>query len=460
MVPLFFNIIFYRGLMPLEIYTYLLIAIVVILLILIVYYRFKIRNIYKRFKKFSEILSSGISRLDDKKISTSSKQGSSIINTYNGFQNIRELVNSVSGQFKKNLKITDTIMNSISMGIMIVRSDRKIIKINESLLSLFHLENRKVVGETTMMVFNNAKLESMIINTIEERISKKENIIFYEDEDLHLDVETVPIEFESNNIEDKNISIESEAGKELNILVLIRNITQEIEFSKLRSQFVANVSHEMRTPLTSIKGYLETVADTGLEDRQIVEKYLSRGLEEVDRLNFLIEDILDLSRIEYRRNVIFKSDIDLVEVIKDSIASVDLLAEENNIAIEFECSKGSIKYKSDEELFRQMIGNIIKNTIFYSGSGSKLRIGIYEDEKNIYLNFTDNGNGIAEKDLPYIFQRFFRGKSPYSSKRIGSGLGLSIVKHTVDLHGGKIKVTSRPNIETSFDIVLPKDTEK
>lgn len=442
--------------MPSEIYTYLLIAIILILLILTIYYRFKIRNLHKRFKKFSEILSSGIRGFSDKIINTSTSNESYRSNTYNGFQNIRELVSSVSVQLKKNLRLIDTIMDSVSMGIMIVRSDRKIIKINESLLCLFHLENRKVCGKTTMMVFNNAKLESMIIDAIENRTSRKENIIFYGDEDLHLDIETIPIEFEPD-AEDKSISIETEAGRELSILVLVRNVTQEIEFSKLRSQFVANISHEMRTPLTSIKGYLETVVDAGPGDRQMVEKYLNRGLEEVDRLNFLIEDILDLSRIEYRRNMIFKSEIDIVEVIKDSIASVDLLAEENNIAIEFEYSKGSIKYKSDEELFRQLVSNIIKNTIFYSGSGSKLKISLSEDEENIYLNFTDNGNGIAEEDLPYIFQRFYRGKSPYSSKRIGSGLGLSIVKHTVDLHGGKIKVTSRPNIETSFDIVLPKD---
>jgi len=444
--------------MTLAIYIYLLIAIVLLLLAMAIYYHFKIRNIYKRFTKIPDILSSGIREPGNKNLIASIERKSPRLNTYNGFQNIKELVNNISEQFKRNLKLTDTILDSVSMGIMIVGSDRKIIKINSPLLSLFHLKNRKADGETTMMVFNNVKLESMITDTIKNRISKKENIIFYGDEDLHLNIETIPVEFEDDYVGDKSISIEPEPGRELNVLVLARNITQKIEFSKLRSQFVANVSHEMRTPLTSIKGYLETVVDSGLKDRHLAEKYLNKGLQEVDRLNFLIKDILDLSRIEYRRNVIFKSDIDLVEIIKDSIDSVDILAEENNITIEFEHTEDSIKYRSDEELLQQLIGNIIKNTIFYSGSGSKLKIHLSGDEENIYLNFTDNGNGIAEEELPYIFHRFFRGKSPYSSKRIGSGLGLSIVKHTVDLHGGKIKVTSRPNIETSFDIVLPRDT--
>lgn len=442
--------------MQTEIYMYLLIAVVMILLILTVYYRFKIKNIYKRFKKFSDIISSGISGFDSNGIKAFAEQKSLDSIRHNGFQNIIGLVNSASGQLEKNLKLIEAIMDSVHMGIMIVQSNRRIIKINKSLLDLFNLENRKVSGETTMMVFNNAKLESMIIAAIDKQASKKENIIFYGDEDLHLNIETIPIAYGSDSAEDKNINLKTGGGKELSILVMVRNMTQEAEFSKLRSQFVANVSHEMRTPMTVIKGYMETIIDSGLEDRERVEKYLNRGLKEVDRLNLLVEDILDLSRIEYKRNIIFKSDIDLVEIIRESIALVDLLAEENNIAIDFEYTKDSIKYRSDEELFRQLIGNIIRNAIYYSGSGSKLKIRLLEDREYIRLDFTDNGGGIDREDLPYIFQRFFRGKSTYSSKKIGSGLGLAIVKHTVDLHGGKIKVTSKPNIETNFNIVLPK----
>ncbi len=439
-----------------EIYIYLLAIVVLILLVLTIYYHLRVKKIYRHFKTLLDILSSGISEISNIGIDNSSVHVSSKLNEYERFRDVKELINNISEQFKKNSKLIDTVLNNMSMGIMIIGIDKKIIKINASLLNLFHLESSKVIGENIMMVFSNAKLESMVADTIKDRKQKKEDMKFYGYEDLYLTIETIPLEFDYNT-GSKSISIKAEAGKEISVLVLAENVTQEVEFSKLRSQFVANVSHEMRTPLTSIRGYLETILGSGIKDKKLVRKYLNKGLEEVNRLNFLIKDILDLSRIEYRRNVIFANDIDLVEVIRESIDSLDFLADENNITVEFEHTKDSIKYRSDEELFRQLAGNIIENAMFYAGSGSRLKINLSEDEENIYLNFADNGKGILKEDLPYIFQRFFRGKSPYSLKRIGSGLGLSIVKHTVDLHGGRVEVTSRPNIETSFKIVLPKN---
>lgn len=438
------------------IYIYLLAAVVLILLALTIYYNLRVKSIYRHLKKFLDILSSSIREISDIDIDTSSVNGSSKLNGYERFWDVKELINNISEQFKKNSKLIDTVLNNMSMGIMIVGNDKKIIKINASLLNLFHLENRRVIGENIMMVFGNAKLESMLTDTMKNKKQKKEDIKFYGNEDLYLAIETIPLEFEHNGTGNKNISIGEEAGKEINVLVLAENVTQEVEFSKLRSQFAANVSHEMRTPLTSIRGYLETTLGSGLKDKKLARKYLGKSLEEVDRLTLLIKDILDLSRIEYKRNMIFRNDIDLVEVLRESIDSLEFLANENDITVEFKHNKDSIKYRSDEELFRQLTGNIIENTMFYAGSGSRLKIHLSEDEKNIYLNFTDNGKGIAKEDLPYIFQRFFRGKSPHSLKRIGSGLGLSIVKHTVDLHSGELEVTSRPNIETSFKITLPK----
>lgn len=443
--------------MPLEVYIFMLAVVVLVLLTLVIYYHFRIKRIYRNFKKFLDILSTGINKFSNTGIDDSSAYAASRLNESSGFLAFKKLMSDISEQFERKSKLIDTVLNNMPIGIMIVGRDKKIIKMNDSLLNLFHLENSRVIGENIMMVFSNAKLESMIEDTINNKKQKKEDIKFYGYEDLYLNIETTPIEFRSDKKLGNSASIGEEAGEEINVLVLAENVTQEVEFSKLRSQFVANVSHEMRTPLTSIKGYLETIIGSGLKDKKLIRKYLNKCLEEVERLSFLIKDVLDLSRIEYRRNVIFTNDIDLVEIIRESIKSLDFLADENNITVEFEHKKDSIKYRSDEELFRQLVENIIENAIFYTGSGSKLVIDLSEDKENIYLNFTDNGRGIAKEDLPYIFQRFFRGRSPYSLKRIGSGLGLSIVKHTVDLHGGRIEVASRPNIETSFKIILPKN---
>ncbi len=240
------------------------------------------------------------------------------------------------------------------------------------------------------------------------------------------------------------------------MLILFKNITPEIEFSKLRSQFVANVSHEMRTPLTSIKGYLETLIEDDLKNKQIIKKYIGKSLEEVNRLGNLIEDVLNLSHIEFKRNLMFLKEYNLIDIINDCINSLNLLAKKYDIKISFIYNTNPINYKTDGELFEKLVKNLIENTIFHAGRKVKLEISLNENDSNISLVFTDNGIGIEKQDLPYIFQRFYRGKSSFSSGNLGSGLGLSIVKHIVELHNGKISVISTPNIETKFSIIFPK----
>jgi len=338
--------------------------------------------------------------------------------------------------------LLDAVLDNIPFGSLILDDQSRILRINDSLASLFYLDKNNCIGKKTILVFNNKNFEDLISKSYMELKPQKEEILFYGDEDTSLDIETVPIK-----------TLENE---KLYLLVLIRNATQEVEFAKLRSQFVANVSHEMRTPLTSIKGYIETVLEDELTNKEIIKKYLTKSLGEVDRLSYLIEDVLDLSNIEYKRNVLFRQEYDLVDLIKECIRSASFLAEKNDVAIEFDFGTNPVKYITDEELFRQLVKNMIENSIFHAGRGIKLNIKLEEKNDNIRLIFLDNGTGIAEKDLPYIFQRFYRGKNPYSSRSIGSGLGLSIVKHIIELHNGKIEVTSTPGAETKFIITLPK----
>ncbi|MCL5072895.1 MAG: ATP-binding protein [Actinobacteria bacterium] len=364
-------------------------------------------------------------------------------------ENTLEKVNAeiADNQIKNNrlllqTVLLDTVLDNIPFGTLILDDQSRILRINDSLASLFYLDKNDCIGKKTILVFNNKNLEDLISKSYTELKPQKEEILFYGDEDTSLDIEIIPIK-----------TLENEKTY---LLILIRNATQEVEFAKLRSQFVANVSHEMRTPLTSIKGYIETVLENDLADKEIIKKYLTKSLSEVDRLSYLIEDVLDLSNIEYKRNILFKQEYNLVELISECIQSASFLAEKNDVEIEFSYDTDPIKYITDEELFRQLVKNMIENSIFHAGKGIKLNIILEGKNDIIRLIFSDNGTGIAEQDLPYIFQRFYRGKNPFSSRSIGSGLGLSIVKHIIELHNGKIEVSSIPNIETKFIISLPK----
>jgi len=428
--------------MPLYFYIIILSITALVLLVLMLYYRFRMKYIYDRFQKFYKVLSSSIREMNTKKEYFDNGRMS-----YDDIENIKELIDSFSQRFKEKTIFLDSVLNNINQGILIVDRERKILKINESLADLFYLDPRKVRGQKTIRVFNNGKLEELIGKVLDRNTPLRQDVIFYSDEDLYLSIEAIPSGPGSGTEED--------SSKGSSIIMIFENATQEVEFSRLRSQFAANVSHEMRTPLTSIKGYIETVTDSDLNDIKMVRDYLEKSLEEVERLNFLIKDVLDLSKIEYRRNVLFQEDNDLVAIIKDIIGSLEFLAKKNGISIDFTYSEESIPYNTDEELFRQLVRNILENSIFYSGKGSKVEVSLEEKKDHILLEFIDNGIGIKKEDLPFIFQRFYRGKPDISLRRIGSGLGLSIVKHTVDLHGGNIKVESIPGVRTKFTIILP-----
>lgn len=434
--------------MPQYFYIIILIIISLVLLGLVLYFRSRMNYVYSRFKRFSDTLSSSISGINGIQMAANKDNKNSKI-AYNDTEGIKELIDSFSLEFRKNSKLLDSLLNNVKQGILLIDGNKKILRMNESLLDLFSMDSRQIIGQKTILVFNNGKLEKLIDKVLKEKTPVKEDVVFYSDEDIYLNIEAFPVYLK------KAGDISMDDFKTINILVIIDNTTQEVEFSKLRSQFVANVSHEMRTPLTSIRGYIETVLDTDLKDKKIEKDYLKKSLKEVEKLNFLIKDVLNLSKIEYSRNILFEEKNDLVAIIKDIIKSLNFLAKKNKVRIDLKYSKEHIFYNTDEELFTQLVRNIIENSIFYSGRGSDLNIGIEEKEDYILLVFSDNGMGIKKEELPFIFQRFYRGKPGISAKRIGSGLGLSIVKHTVDLHNGNIEVESTPGIETKFTIKFP-----
>ncbi len=347
---------------------------------------------------------------------------------------------------ERETELVDLVLNSIDPGALIIDCSKKISRINENILNSFYLKKDEVLGRKTAFVFKNEKLEKSIGRVLDkpDRYSKK--ITFYGDEDRSFLVEIIPI--------NSGTRLYGEKCKEL--LILFENITQEVEFSRLRSQFVANISHEMRTPLTSIRGYIDTILNDESMDRKKVKDYLGRSLEEVERLNFLIRDVLNLSNIEFKRNVLFEKEYNLVYLIEETIKSLNFLAEKNETKISFNCSSDLINYQTDEELFTRMVRNIIENSIFYGGKRAEVNVDLKEDRSNILITIRDNGRGIDKDELPYIFQRFYRGKSSKSSRQIGSGLGLSIVKHTVELHKGRINARSAPGKETVFEIIMPK----
>jgi two-component system, OmpR family, phosphate regulon sensor histidine kinase PhoR len=438
----------------------ILFIIILILIILFFIYRKKNNSSQDKIQiLIRDLLSSLIKKLNSADPKSNYSLMENIIPGYNkiiiieeDINYLKKLLNLFIGRNDKMIYLFDYVVENIPYGILLIDYEKRIVKINSSLINLFYLNGEEILGLKTIFVFNNNNLENMISSAFDELKVQNGKILFYGDEDIELEIEVLPITIKE--------PLDETGDKEVYQLILFKNATPEIEFAQLRSKFVANISHEMRTPLTSIKGYLETLAEEDLKNSKVAKKYLRNSLDEVEQLSNLIEDILNLSHIEYKRNTIFLKEYNLVKVIKEYITSLDLLAKRNEIKIRFSYNTDPINFKTDIELFEKLVKNLIENTIFHAGKKVLLKINLNEENGKILLEFSDNGVGINKQDLLYIFQRFYRGKNPFSSKNMGSGLGLAIVKHIVELHNGKISVTSKPNVETKFSIVFPKKSNQ
>ena len=269
----------------------------------------------------------------------------------------------------------------------------------------------------------------------------------------------------------KNITLERKLENELNdlkpklieaerliTLERSRSLNQKImleELNTMKSEFVSNISHEMRTPLASIVGFSETIAsDPNMPDEMKLEFNLII-LNEGKRLAKLINDVLDLSRMETGRIIINKSKVNIVKLLQRMIDNNKREISEKNIILTFEAKDDEIQIEADEERLLQALNSILENSIKYSNNGDRIKIMLNNLYREIEIIISDTGIGIPQKDLPFLFQKFYRVDRP-DSDIPGAGMGLVFVKQIVDLHKGLINIQSEPNKGTSVLIKLFK----
>lgn len=234
-------------------------------------------------------------------------------------------------------------------------------------------------------------------------------------------------------------------------VVVIQDITDIKKLENMRSQFVANISHELKTPLTSIKGFAETLRY--VDDDETRNKFLSIIDEESDRLARLLEDILSLYEIEQKRsNVSEEFDVDK-EIEKVYLLLSDQ-AKKKGVEIFLDTNSNCI-LMGDKDKFKQMLLNLVSNSVKYTEKGGRVKVESYTHDMNLVLVIEDNGIGISEEDLPRIFERFYRVDKARSRESGGTGLGLAIVKHIVRLFDGDISVSSEVEVGTKIVITIP-----
>ncbi|WP_160069905.1 sensor histidine kinase [Sphingobacterium bovisgrunnientis] len=227
---------------------------------------------------------------------------------------------------------------------------------------------------------------------------------------------------------------------------------------KFRREFLSNISHEFKTPLFAIQGYIETLKDGMIEeDVEMANNFLNKASRNIDRLTYLLNDLDEISKLESGQISINLEKFDIVELILETVDHLIDKAQKQNIEIVIDLKNNSpIFVKADRQRIQQVLINLIDNSIKYGRDGGKTKVNIYPLLDQILVEVTDNGFGIEEKNIPRVFERFFRTDKSRSRDIGGSGLGLSIVKHIIEAHEQTVHARSTEGIGTTFGFTLAK----
>jgi two-component system phosphate regulon sensor histidine kinase PhoR len=340
-----------------------------------------------------------------------------------------------------------TILNSMVESVIVVDQDQNIVNINASANLMFSLPTTNSKGRNIQGLIRNQKLNQQL-DCLQEHSPVSEIISVNQDgEELFLQGSAASL---------------CEGEKNIGAVLVFNDITKIKKLENMRRDFVANVSHELMTPLTSIKGYSETVYDLIYEDTKQSKEFLKIIIKQSDKLRAIVDDLLQLARLEQETDhpEISRSSVCLADLINASILSCSSKAAENSIRIVTDCP-AQIMVNIESALIEQAVVNLLTNAIKYSENGSQVEI-ICElrqgkESENIAIIVRDHGPGIAQKHLARIFERFYRCDKARNrkSEEGGTGLGLAIVKHIVQLHHGRVWVESRINEGSTFIIEFP-----
>ncbi|MEY9092515.1 two-component system histidine kinase PnpS [Paenibacillus sp. RC84] len=339
------------------------------------------------------------------------------------------------------------VLENMGSGILMVDRDQRIVLVNRSAEDILGFSSNELYGKKYDEAKQQFELTRLIQECIETNEHIREEIIFY---------------YPSERILEINLSPISQAdGEWSGALVVLHDITAMRRLERMRSEFVANVSHELKTPIAAVKGFSETLLAGALDDKETARSFLQIIFDESERLNRLVGDILELSKIESKRIPLQLSPTHLQSIIQKSLHMMEAEADKKKIALSMNVDE-ALFLEADEDRLRQILINLMANGINYTPEGGRVSVaaelagsGTEGEDERIRISIKDTGIGIPKKDLPRIFERFYRVDKARSRSSGGTGLGLSIVKHLVEMHHGTIRVESEVGYGTEFIIELP-----
>lgn len=357
------------------------------------------------------------------------------------FNHLRLQLDDALSQIAGEKNKLETVLRHMADGLLAVDLNGKIIHINEAAIGILKPLSDQMGEEdydSLMLSFH----PGLSLESLKERCGTgPDNEIF---------------EVAGNTYDMRFDRFRDENGVEIGVIMIIQDITQRIKSEKMQMDFVVNVSHELKTPLTTIKSYTETLLDTVPEDASIEKDFLEIIDSETDRMNRLVKDLLQLFRMESRQESVIMSEGNVIALLLAVVKKIELTAGAKNQKVNclFDTQK-HIYVVMQRDRIEQVILNIISNAIKYTKEGGRIDIDAFVVDKEARITVADNGIGIPESELARVFERFFRIDKARARDMGGTGLGLSISKQIMEDHGGSIELDSREGKGTRVTIILP-----
>ena len=338
----------------------------------------------------------------------------------------------------------DSVLRHMSDGVIATDRRGRIVIMNTAALDILNLKSEKVIG-----------IPLLSILPLDEKVTFRELLETQQERLIHLEEDG-----EDSIIQCEFSVIQRESGFISGLVCVLTDVTEQQKIDRERRNFVSNVSHELRTPLTSIKSYTEALVDGAWENKEIAPGFLKVIETETDRMMRMITDLLNLSRMDQNRLGLEKEFINMNELVLHIVNRFEMVLQsepyrEKNYRILTDITQRDLWVELDQDKITQVLDNIINNAIKYSPDGGRIIVRLMETHTDIIVSVSDEGLGIARKDIPHLFDRFYRVDKARSRAMGGSGLGLAIAKEVVQLHGGKIWVNSIENKGSTFFVSLP-----
>ncbi|MTI59836.1 MAG: cell wall metabolism sensor histidine kinase WalK [Firmicutes bacterium] len=354
------------------------------------------------------------------------------------FNNMAAQLDNKINQISREKNRAEAILTNMVDGLIAVDSNMKLTIINPAARIMFSIEG-DVRGKNIIEIFRHHEIDQTLEKSLNSNEIISQEIVVQKDEKKIYDCNFVPIS--------------NEEGFVIGGIIVFSDITELRKLEQHRKEFVGNVSHELKTPLTSIIGYVDTILDNDIKDHTIINKFLKIIKAETDRLFLLIKDLLDLSKLEAKKSYILRAAI-LNKIIDKTVLVLSEKAEDKEIELIKDVPELLPLVYMIPEQIEQVFINLIDNSIKYTPDQGKVIVRAYEGDGKVIVEIEDNGFGIPEKEQERIFERFYRVDKARSRSMGGTGIGLSIVKHIIYNHNSEIEVESQPGQGSLFRFYL------